>query len=45
MALGLLSAGTLHATGEPRQATANDPPALECEETGYQCKDVVWPAP
>jgi hypothetical protein len=35
--------GVLHATGEPRQATADDPPALECEESDSQCKGVVWP--
>lgn len=33
----------LHATGEPRQATADDPPALECEGSDSPCKDVVWP--
>lgn len=37
--------GVLHATGEPRQATADDPPALECEESDSSCKDVVWPVP
>lgn len=37
--------GVLHATGEPRQATADDPPALECEESDSPCKDVVWPVP
>lgn len=36
--------GILHGTGEPRQATADDPPALECEESDSACKDVVWPA-
>jgi hypothetical protein len=35
--------GTLHATGEPRQANANDPPALDCEGSDLPCKDVVWP--
>lgn len=37
--------GVVHATGEPRQATADDPPALECEESDSPCKDVVWPRP
>ena len=37
--------GVVHATGEPRQATADDPPALECEESDSSCKDVVWPVP
>jgi hypothetical protein len=37
--------GVLHATGEPRQATADDPPALECELTDLPCRDVVWPVP
>jgi hypothetical protein len=37
--------GVLHATGEPRQATADDPPALECEESDSPCKDIVWPVP
>jgi hypothetical protein len=35
--------GIVHATGEGREATANDPPALECEESDSPCKDVVWP--
>jgi hypothetical protein len=37
--------GVLHATGEPRQATADDPLALECEESDSACKDVGWPIP
>ena len=37
--------GVLHATGEPRQATAGDPLALECEESDSACKNVVWPNP
>jgi hypothetical protein len=35
---------TLHATGQPREATADDPIALDCEESDLPCKDVVWPA-
>jgi hypothetical protein len=35
--------GVLHATGEPRQATSDDPPALECEASDSPCKDVIWP--
>jgi hypothetical protein len=37
--------GALHATGEPREATTDDPPALECETSDSACKGVVWPAP
>jgi hypothetical protein len=37
--------GVLHATGEPREATADDPPALECESNDSVCKGVVWPVP
>jgi hypothetical protein len=37
--------GVLHTTGEPRQATANDPSALECEQNDSSYKDVVWPVP
>jgi hypothetical protein len=35
--------GTLHATGKPRAATAQDPPALECEGGDSVCADVEWP--
>jgi hypothetical protein len=34
--------GVVHSTGEPRQATADDPPALECEQNDQPCKDVGW---
>jgi hypothetical protein len=34
--------GVVHGTGEPRQATADDPPALECEQRDDPCKDVGW---
>jgi hypothetical protein len=34
--------GVVHGTGEPRQATADDPPALECEQNDWPCKDVGW---
>lgn len=33
--------GVLHATGEPRQATAGDPPALDCENSDYLCQGVA----
>jgi hypothetical protein len=36
--------GVVHATGEPRPATAEDPPALDCEQSDSPCQDVVWPA-
>ena len=34
--------GVVHGTGEPRQATADDPPALECEQRDGPCEDVGW---
>ena len=34
--------GVVHGTGEPREATADDPPALECEQRDGPCKDVGW---
>jgi len=34
--------GVVHGTGEPRQATVDDPPALECEQNDWPCKDVGW---
>jgi hypothetical protein len=34
--------GVVHGTGEPRQATADDPPALECEQNDQRCQDVGW---
>jgi len=34
--------GVIHGTGEPRQATADDPPALECEQRDGPCEDVGW---
>ena len=34
--------GVVHGTGEPRQATADDPPALECEQNDSPCEDVGW---
>jgi hypothetical protein len=36
---------TLHATGEPRAATANDPPPLTCEKVSSECNEVTWPVP
>lgn len=35
--------GTVHGTGEPRRATANDPPALACEESDARCDGILWP--
>ncbi len=32
--------GVIHGTGEPRQATADDPVALDCEASDAQCKGV-----
>jgi hypothetical protein len=37
--------GVLHATGEPRAATAVDPAALACEASDSECVDVEWPVP
>jgi hypothetical protein len=37
--------GVIHATGEPRQATADDPAALECEASDSQCTGVGWSVP
>jgi len=35
--------GNIHATSEPRQATADDPLALRCEfAAGTECPDVDW---
>ena len=34
--------GSLHATGEPRQATADDPAPLRCENANSECGDVIW---
>ena len=34
--------GSLHATGEPRQATAADPAALRCENAISECEDMIW---
>ncbi len=36
--------GVLHATGEPREATAQDAPALDCEASDSPCRDVTWPS-
>jgi hypothetical protein len=33
---------SLHATGEPRQATADDPAPLRCENANSECEDVIW---
>jgi hypothetical protein len=34
--------GVIHGTGEPRLATREDPPALDCEILPSECKDVSW---
>ena len=34
--------GSFHATGEPRQATADDPPPLRCENARSECEDIIW---
>jgi hypothetical protein len=35
--------GSIHATGEPRQATAKDPAFSRCERfLGGECDDVIW---
>ena len=34
--------GSLHATGEPRQATAADPAPLRCENAISECQDMIW---
>jgi hypothetical protein len=36
--------GVLHATGEPRDATAQDALALDCEASDSPCRDVLWPS-
>jgi len=34
--------GSLHATGEPRQATAADPAPPRCEKGALECEDMIW---
>jgi hypothetical protein len=34
--------GSLHATGEPRPATADDPVPLRCEKGALECEDMIW---
>ena len=34
--------GSLHATGEPRPATADDPAPLRCERGASECEDIIW---
>jgi hypothetical protein len=34
--------GSLHATGEPRQATADDPAPPRCEKGALECEDMIW---
>jgi hypothetical protein len=37
--------GVIHATGEPRQANADDPVSPQCEVVYSECKDVDWTVP
>lgn len=37
--------GIIHATGEPRPATASDPLSPQCEQGFSECNDVVWSVP
>jgi hypothetical protein len=37
--------GVIHGTGEPRQATADDPPSPLCERVSGKCSDVSWSVP
>ena len=37
--------GTIHATGEPRQASADDPIPPQCENGFSECMDVAWTVP
>ena len=37
--------GAIRATGDPREATSDDPPALQCEIVPSECKDVGWSLP
>jgi hypothetical protein len=37
--------GALHATGDPRNATKDDPAPPQCEEVMSECKDIVWSVP
>jgi hypothetical protein len=39
------SGGIVHGTGEPRQATADDPPSSLCELVSEKCSDVSWSVP
>ena len=34
--------GSIHATAEPRQATADDPAVFRCEKFFGECEDVIW---
>jgi len=34
--------GSLHATAEPRPATADDPAPLRCERGASECEDMIW---
>ena len=34
--------GSFHATGEPRQATADDPAPPLCEKISGECEDLIW---
>jgi hypothetical protein len=34
--------GSMHATAEPRAATADDPAPPRCEKVASECEDIVW---
>ncbi|MGB6675780.1 MAG: hypothetical protein WBE44_03710 [Terriglobales bacterium] len=34
--------GSIHATGEPRQATSQDPTFFRCERFFGECPDIIW---
>ena len=34
--------GSMHATAEPRAATADDPAPLRCEKVTGECEDIIW---
>ena len=34
--------GSMHATAEPRPATADDPPPLRCEKITANCENIIW---
>jgi hypothetical protein len=34
--------GSMHATAEPRAATADDPAPPRCEKVASECEDIIW---